>query len=231
MQLQKNEVYNMEDKRIFKIPNNNAFIKGMLTFCEIFNKGKYFVFSTYINAISHKFVSSNHIISTTNNISDLLFTTIDTIDKSRSTSLKTKYFSVLSFMGAQCADCVNVKYIILRSSTLSFVSGFLSMCSQIHGFELCGDLMYIIKDGLKYDTEKIYYNLDDQKLEYTSKVCHHYNVCYTYYRKMDESYIKSCSTDINCNVKIKLGDTLTGDTLNKDRHVMLLDAYYNSTRD
>ena len=224
-------VKRIEDKTTFNIPKNNAFVKGMITFVKLFSDVSTFTFSSSITQLQQTFNHQKHALIA---VHPLL--TIDTmliLDKMdirnkdyhlKSTYVYTTYIKIDRETKYRLNSIAN--YVVLRSSTRSFIAGFVSGMNQILGSKHKIQI-WIVKNNKVYVPKVIYLTkiaMDAREFRrlYPCEWRYYYWQCiecrnYNYPR---HNYCSFCqmSSDIKCNVRIEIKLPLDVELCDKTRN-------------
>jgi len=201
---------------IFELPNNEAFVKGFLTFVHL-NNDRYsyeFSFSPSIMSLKDNLNLSKHVLISKNELDNLYVNgkllNLSLEDNAKSTYRYTSYKYVAFF---DMKDVIpnrmyhKNRYILLGSSTLSFMNGFATGIMRFFGSKNCNIQPLMLKNNKLYVPRLLYSTIhnrrakiirDDPKIKspyIKCCVCHNYHYCIENCRFCD------MKANVRCNVR------------------------------
>ena len=209
-------VKRVETTTSFNIPKNNAFLKGMVTFTKLFDDIPTFTFDSCITKLHQDFDYQKHvrpIVSDTILTPKLMLVLLIKINNSDElySSKYTAFIEIDYEMKSKLSS--KYDYVMLTSSTRSFIAGFVSGLNQILGSRRKIQL-WIAKNNKVYSPKVIY--LTDLAIEARKFKREHPNIWDYYYWQCSEcsnynypgyNHCEFChkyNDDTKCNVRIEL---------------------------
>src|SRR5579871_1580625 len=207
----------------FWLPNNKAFARGILTFSELFSSVgiSTFTFNSNMDTIKEAFNPYDHILLVANNANTINVNNISVKGDSKDRDIYTittryRYVSIFNWRLSNIPTDFKFTYLVLGSSSLSFIGGFISGLVQMYGIRKGGINPQIIKDGIIRRSKIMYLTINNMNVRKISRkspdmIRKHYvccGICHNYYVKTDYCMICDENITIQCNVRVKLDNLL-----------------------